>query len=160
MSLIFSRECEYAIQSLLYLALKKQGERTSIRELAQRLNIPYHFLGKILQRLAHKGLLVSHRGIDGGFALSMPPEEITLFHVVEAVDGVAFTHMCVLGFSECSQEKPCAVHEHWSSLREGIYQMLIKKNIAAMARDMRKPEYQNIPAVKAFYDTHIAKSTV
>jgi DNA-binding IscR family transcriptional regulator len=57
--------------------------------------------------------------------------------------------MCVLGFSECSPEKPCSVHEYWSSLRENIYQMLIRKNIADMGRDMRKPEYQRLPAVRA-----------
>ncbi len=160
MSLIFSRECEYAIQSVLYLALKPRNERTSIRELASRLSIPYHFLGKILQRLTHKKLLVSYKGPAGGFALSMSPEEITLFHIVEAVDGTAFTQMCVLGFSECSPEKPCSVHEYWSALREGIYQMLIKKNIAAMARDMRKPEYQRLPAVRAIFFGHISEKTI
>ncbi len=149
MSLIFSRECEYAIQSVLYLALKRRDERTSIRELAGRLSIPYHFLGKILQRLTRKGLLVSHKGPLGGFALSMPPEEITLFHIVEAIDGTAFTRLCVLGFSECTPERPCSVHEYWSTLRDNIYHMLIRKNIADMGRDMRKPEYQRLPAVKA-----------
>lgn len=149
MSLIFSRECEYAVQSVLYLALKHWDERTSIREMASHLSIPYHFLGKILQRLARKGLLVSQKGPAGGFALSMPPEEITLFHIIEAIDGTAFTRMCVLGFSECTPEKACSVHEHWIGLREGIYQMLVRKNIADMARDMKKPEYQRLPAIKA-----------
>lgn len=151
MSLIFSRECEYAIQSVLYLALRSPEERTPIRELARRLDIPYHFLGKILQRLTRKGLLVSDRGPMGGFALSMPPENITLFHVVEAIDGTAFTQNCVLGFSECTPEKPCAVHNDWSALREGIYQMLIRKNIAAMAQQMNRPEYQNVKRWRALF---------
>jgi len=143
MSLIFSRQCEYAIQGVLYLALKPRGEMTSIKELTKRLGIPYHFLGKILQNLTRKGLLSSHKGPSGGFALGMPAQDITLFHIVEAVDGTDFTRMCVLGFSECTGENPCAVHEQWSGLRDGVYHMLIGKNIAAMAQDMKKPEYRS-----------------
>lgn len=142
MGLIFSRQCEYALQALLYLALKPDGQMTSIKELTKKLDIPYHFLAKILQDLAHKGLLNSLKGPTGGFALGMPAKDITLFHVVEAVDGVGFTNSCVLGFAECSAKSPCAVHEKWAGLREGVYGMLVGKNIAQMAREMKKPEYK------------------
>jgi Rrf2 family transcriptional regulator, iron-sulfur cluster assembly transcription factor len=142
MSLIFSRQCEYALQAVLYLALKPPGEMTSIKELTRALKIPYHFLGKILQDLTRKGLLASHKGPTGGFMLDMPPKDITLFHIVDAVDGADFTRTCVLGFPECSGKNPCAAHEQWAHLREGIYQMLVGRNIADMAKAMRKPEYR------------------
>jgi Rrf2 family transcriptional regulator, iron-sulfur cluster assembly transcription factor len=141
MSVIFSRQCEYALQAVLYLALKQEGEMTSIKELANKLEIPYHFLGKILQDLTRKGLLKSLKGPTGGFALGMHPKDITLFHIVEAIDGAGFTRSCVLGFPECSGENPCAVHEKWSSLRDGIYAMLVTRNIAQLARDMKRAEY-------------------
>jgi Rrf2 family iron-sulfur cluster assembly transcriptional regulator len=148
MSLIFSRQCEYALQAVLYLALKPSGERTSIKELTRALKIPYHFLGKILQDLTRKGLLASHKGPSGGFMLDMPPKDITLFHIVDAVDGADFTRTCVLGFPECSGKNPCSVHEHWAHLREGIYQMLVDRNIADMAKAMRKPEYRKVLATR------------
>lgn len=141
MSVLFSRQCEYALQAVTYLALKRDGEMTSIRELTKRLGIPYHFLGKILQDLTYKGLLFSQRGPTGGFRLGMPAKEITLFHIIEAIDGVAFTTGCLLGFPECSGKNPCAVHDKWAGLRESIYSMLVNKNIAQIAREMRKPEY-------------------
>jgi Rrf2 family iron-sulfur cluster assembly transcriptional regulator len=143
MSLIFSRQCEYAIQGVLYLALKPPGEMTSSLEMTKRLDIPYHFLAKILQNLARKGLLTSLKGPSGGFTLSLPAQDITLFHIVEAIDGTDFANKCVLGFHECSPNTPCAVHERWSCYREGIYNMLISKSIAEMAKDMKKPEYLN-----------------
>jgi Rrf2 family protein len=142
MSLIFSRQCEYALQAVLYLALRPAGQMTSIKELTDKLDIPYHFLAKILQDLSRKELLTSLKGPTGGFALGMPAKDITLFHIVEAVDGVEFTKDCILGFPECSGKNPCAVHEKWAGLRDGIYGMLVSKNIAEMARDMRKPEYR------------------
>ncbi len=142
MSLIFSRQCEYALQAVMYIALKPQDQKTSIKEMTARLDIPFHFLAKILQDLTRKGLLTSMKGPSGGFSLGMAPKDITLFHIVEAVDGVDFTQTCVLGFAECSGKNPCAVHEKWAGLRDGIYDMLVSKNIGEMAREMRKPEYR------------------
>jgi len=141
MSLIFSRQCEYALQAVVYLALKKEGERISIKDLTGRLDIPYHFLGKILQGLTRKGFLTSVKGPHGGFALAMPAEEITLFQIVEAIDGAGFSQNCVMGFPDCSGKNPCAVHETWSGVRESITTMLQVKNIGQLAKEMKKPEY-------------------
>jgi Rrf2 family protein len=143
MSLIFSRQCEYALQAVLYLALQPRDKMISIKELTKKIDIPYHFAGKILQSLTYKGLLRSMKGPTGGFALGMPAKDITLFHVVEAIDGVGFKGTCVLGFPECSGKKPCAVHERWGSLRDGIYDMLVTKSVAELAKEMKKPEYKS-----------------
>ncbi|MBI3005520.1 MAG: Rrf2 family transcriptional regulator [Ignavibacteriales bacterium] len=142
MSVFFSRQCEYALRAVLYLALKPPGEMTSIKDLSSTLGIPRHFVGKILQDLTYKGLLTSQKGPSGGFALAIPAKDITFFHIVEAVDGVAFTNECLMGFPECSEKNPCAVHNHWTGLREGIYGMLVNKNIGEMAKEMKKPEYR------------------
>jgi Rrf2 family iron-sulfur cluster assembly transcriptional regulator len=142
MSILFSRQCEYALQAVLFIALKPSGEMTSIKELTRRLRIPYHFVAKILQDLASKGLLTSTKGPGGGFALALPASEITLFHIVETIDGAEFTRSCVLGFPDCSGANPCAVHDTWGGLRDRIYQMLVSKNIAEMAAEMKKPEYK------------------
>ncbi len=143
MSILFSRECEYALQAVSYLALKPAGELTSIKDLTKKLRIPYHFLAKILQRLVGKGLLISQKGPSGGFGLATSAESITLFHVVDAVDGSDFLHRCVMGFPECSGKHPCAVHATWGNLRENVYQMLVNQSIAQTAQSMRKPEYRD-----------------
>ncbi|MCX6121589.1 MAG: Rrf2 family transcriptional regulator [Ignavibacteriales bacterium] len=142
MSIIFSRKCEYALQAVSYLALQPVGKKTSIRELTRNLKIPYHFLAKILQSLTYKKLLVSQKGPSGGFALALSPDKITLFHIVDAIDGSGFTNKCVMGFPECSGKSPCAVHKHWAKMREGIYSMLVSENIADMAKAMKRPEYR------------------
>ncbi len=141
MSIFFSRQCEYALQAVMYLALKQNGRMTSIKELSLKLDIPYHFVGKILQELAHKGLLVSQKGPTGGFTLAKPAHETSLFQIVEAIDGAEFRNSCVLGYKECSGEKPCTFHKEWTDLRGGIYGMLANKSLADMAQGMKKPEY-------------------
>lgn len=146
MSVLFSRQCEYALQSVMYLALKPPGERTSIRELTRKMDIPYHFLAKILQDLTYKGFLVSQKGPTGGFALGKSPKEITLLDIVEAIDGMGFTTSCVLGFPECSGKNPCAVHQKWGEMRDSLRETLAKRNIAEMAMEMKKPEYRSAVA--------------
>ena len=141
MSVFFSRQCEYALQAVLYLALKPQGERSSIKELTARLDIPYHFLAKILQDLTRKGLLASMKGPTGGFTLGRSPEHITLFDIVAAIDGTAFVDHCILGFSDCSNESPCPVHKKWAVLRDRMRVMLLSRNIARMAEETRKLPY-------------------
>ena len=142
MSILFSRQCEYAIRGVLYLALKKPGELTSIKDLSDRLEVPYYFLGKILQSLVAKGMLDSQRGPKGGFTLAVSPDKITLYKIIEAIDGPDFAEKCVLGFPECSGTNPCSVHDRWGKIRENIVSMTNQKNVAQMARDMKKPEYR------------------
>ena len=143
MSVLFSRQCEYALQAVTYLALMPEGDRTSIRELTKKIEIPYHFLAKILQDLTYKGLLISQKGPTGGFALAKSPKDITLFDVVEAIDGEAFVTQCVMGFPECTGKNPCAVHSKWGELRESLRLTLVNKSVAQMAKEMKKPEYKS-----------------
>ena len=96
MSIIFSRQCEYALQAVLYLALKPKGEMTSIRELTNKLEIPYHFVAKILQDLTRKKLLTSHKGPSGGFALGMSAKEITIFKIIEETSPKFFVKQKIL----------------------------------------------------------------
>lgn len=139
MSVLFSRQCELALQAVLYLAVQPEGTRVSIRDLSRRLRLPYHFLAKILQRLVHKKLLRSLKGPAGGFSLAIPAEKITLFQIVEAVDGPGLVEECVLGLPECGGKHPCPVHEQWGEMREEIHAMLVRKNIAALAREGKRP---------------------
>ncbi len=142
MSLIFSRQCEYALQAVLYLALKRDGSWTSNKEISDKLGIPSHFLGKILQSLVQKEVLTSRKGPSGGFALRIQSRRITLLQLVEAVDGVEFMNRCVMGFPECSSENACPIHERWAKIRDGVHHMLVSKNIAQLVKEMKKREYR------------------
>jgi Rrf2 family protein len=142
MSVLFSKQCEYALQAVMYLALKPEREMTSIKELTKKLQIPQHFLAKILQDLKYKGFLVSKKGPTGGFGLARSPKEITLLDIVEAIDGVSFMTSCVLGFPECSGKNPCSVHEQWGEIREGLRATLENKSVFQMASEMKKPGYK------------------
>lgn len=83
-----SLKVEYACRVLAQLALVHgRPELPHIEDLASRESVPANYLVQILNDLRSGGLVVSRRGKQGGYALSRPPAEITLFDVVKAIDG-------------------------------------------------------------------------
>ena len=136
MSLIFSRQCEYALQAMLYISAQEAGKFTNINEISERLDIPMPFLGKTLQLLVQNRILSSLKGPRGGFKLAKDPSEIALFHVVDAIDGTDFLTSCVLGFPECSTKSPCPMHHEWGALRDRVFQMLANKTIADISKEI------------------------
>lgn len=134
--ILFSKSCEYALQALLYLAYEGKGEPILLRKISNALHIPHHFLSKILHQLVNGGILVSNKGVSGGFGLARSADVITLGDVVKAVDGEGFLHECVLGFAGCADEDPCPVHNQWKPAKQIILRMMSSKSIAKLSKDM------------------------
>jgi len=135
--MLFSKSCEYAIQAMLYLAYKeKGGQPVLLREISDSLRIPHHFLNKVLQQLTREGILVSLRGVSGGFSLGRHGSEITLGDVVKAIDGDRFLGECMLGFPECADKNPCPVHDQWKRAKQIILNIISTKSVAELSKEM------------------------
>jgi Rrf2 family protein len=133
---VLSRACEYAIQAAIYMARKPRGEYTLIREISKELDIPHHFLGKILQSLVKKGLMISHKGPKGGLALSKKPSEISMLDVVAAIDGSDFTSRCIIGLKKCENASKCPLHVAWCDKRENLKEMFSDESLAKLVKDL------------------------
>jgi Rrf2 family protein len=82
----FSVKVQYGLQALLELALSFGGGVIQIKDIAESQKIPIRFLEQLLLVLKRQGLVVSNRGMHGGYVLSKHPSEIKLLEVVEALD--------------------------------------------------------------------------
>ena len=76
---------DYGMRALLELA--RRGEPATGEELANAQGLPPKFLSAILNDLRRSGLVMSQRGIEGGYRLSRPPSAITAADVMRALDG-------------------------------------------------------------------------
>lgn len=81
-----SARCDYAVRAMLVVAADPD-HLVKASTLANAQDIPLAFLQGILLDLRRAGLLHSHRGIVGGYALSRPPEEISVGDVLRAMSG-------------------------------------------------------------------------
>src|ERR1035438_8647960 len=146
--MIYSRTAEYAIRAFVNLAQVQDGKYAMVKNIAEQEDIPAHFLAKILQQLARKGLLRSSKGPTGGFALRVDPSEIRLLDIVEALDGLAPYQQCASGLSECNDDMPCSMHDSWVALRSRIMDYLGKNSIADLAKALEQKK-KNIAQAKA-----------
>lgn len=121
---------------MLYLAEHSGRRPVFLREISGSLNLPHHFLGKILQTLTREGIVVSRRGKSGGYALGRDPEEISVIEIIRAVDGESFLDQCMIGFSRCSDVNPCPAHATWKKSKENILFMLYNKSVAEFSRGL------------------------
>jgi Rrf2 family protein len=132
--MIYSRSSEYAIRAFVHLAQVPDGRYAMVKNIAESEDIPAHFLAKILQQLARKGLLRSSKGPTGGFALRVDAGDIRLLDIVEALDGLAPYQQCASGLAECNDDMPCSMHDSWVALRSRIMDYLGKNSIADLAK--------------------------
>lgn len=139
--MMYSRPCEYAIRALAYLAQRREETAARGEEIAQAEKLPAPVLGKILQELVRKGLLVSRRGPGGGFRLARRAELITLRDVVGAIDGLDQFLECAVGLERCADDAPCPLHDTWKGLRTQMMSYLETTTLAEMAQAVtRKKE--------------------
>ncbi len=132
--MIYSRSAEYAIRAFVHLAQVHEGKYAMVKNIAEQEQIPAHFLAKILQQLARKGLLRSSKGPTGGFAMRVDPAEVRLLDIVEALDGLAPFQQCASGLAECNDDMPCSMHDSWVGLRSRIMDYLGKNTIADLVK--------------------------
>jgi Rrf2 family protein len=130
-SVLLSKTAEYGVRAVLYIG-RNQSKRVTTKDMAKDLKVPFHFLAKVIQKLVKFGIIHSKRGKNGGFVLKKPPEKIKLIDIVVALDGDELLKNCVLGLPNCSDKKPCPVHDYWLGIREEIKQMLSQKTVAEL----------------------------
>jgi len=128
--MIFSKTVGYALQTVIYLGNQPYRKPILQKEIAKDLDIPHHYLGKILQPLIKSGIVGSKTGAYGGFYLINRSDEISLCDIVNIFEGNGYFEDCVLGFPGCDDKTPCPVHEEWSAAKK-IIQKLMKEHTVA-----------------------------
>ncbi|MFZ5798539.1 MAG: RrF2 family transcriptional regulator [Desulfobulbaceae bacterium] len=141
-----TRAAEYAIRCITYLSRQGRGVLVSKNEIAERAEIPPHFLAKIAQDLARAGLIDIRQGARGGFVLLKEPRDISLLEVVETMIGEIYLNDCVAKPSSCNALRACGVHQVWirarnqlrETLRQATFDRLIRERTCLPVTDIRK----------------------
>lgn len=115
------------------MALHEESEPTSVKEIAERTDLPQPYLEQILLAVKGAGLVKSKRGVGGGYVLARPPDEITLADVIVAVDGPIATRLD----SYDHHEGHCVVQDVWVEVSEKMRALLEGVSLAELARKTR-----------------------
>ena len=128
-----TRAADYAVRVMIHLAALSEDERPSLPELARAADAPESFLSKVLQSLAHAGLISSRRGQAGGFQISERGRAATMREVIEAIDGAICLNVCLMHGRSCGRKTWCPAHTVWAQAQQAMLAVLSKATIAGLA---------------------------
>jgi Rrf2 family protein len=128
-----TKKADYGLMALKYLAEQPEGSARSAKEIAEAYHIPPPLLAKILQTLARAGLLASHAGTNGGYALARPSTEISAFEVIRAIDGPLFITSCITIHGTCDLAGHCTIKEPLRKVNDSIKELLSGIRISDLA---------------------------
>jgi Rrf2 family protein len=130
-----TRQADYAIRAVLYLARLGPNQRAATSTVAQKQHIPPSFLAKIISQLSIAGLLHTSRGARGGVTLARGPNEISLLDVVEAIDGPILLNECVGNPGDCNLSDDCPLHPIWSEAQETLVKRLRETRFDSLVKN-------------------------
>ncbi len=129
-----SRRADYALR-VLFTLVEENGRRpVSIRELAERNEVPKPFLEHIMLDLKAQAWVRSLPGKRGGYVLAKQPDEITMGQVVRFFDGLLAPINCVSmhQYEPCSQEDRCHFRRVFLHIRNDTARYMDNATLASV----------------------------
>lgn len=107
----FSKKVEYALIALVNMdEVHPQNELVTSKSVSTQFHIPPDIMGKVLQALVKRGLLISVQGVKGGYTISRPLDKINILEIIEAIDGAVSLMSCAHADAlSCDQSGVCGI---------------------------------------------------
>jgi Rrf2 family transcriptional regulator, nitric oxide-sensitive transcriptional repressor len=126
---MISQTVEYALRAVVYLAMHPGSHTTD--EISIHTKVPGSYLCKVLQKLAKSGMVISQRGLRGGFILAKTADQITALDVVNVVDQIGRITTCPLSLAQHGVNL-CPLHKRMDAALESFEQAFSQTTIAEM----------------------------
>ncbi len=135
---MLSKSSEYAIRALVFIQIQNWEEkRPGVIEIARETGTPAAFSAKILHTLTTHRLLDSMKGRGGGFFFPNGQSDLSLYQVIQVMEGDELFRSCGIGLKSCSDENPCPLHDQYTPIRESLIQLVNSETISSLAEKIR-----------------------
>jgi FeS assembly SUF system regulator len=126
---------DYAFVVLVHIAERNHSSPVSANAISDSTRIPLPTVSKVLQQLTSAGLVSSLRGVNGGYQICVPAEEISVARVIEALEGPLALTECADGDPDtCSESRHCPLHRHWPLINQAVYRALSDVCLADLSK--------------------------
>jgi Rrf2 family protein len=138
--MIFTTKAEYGVRLLIQLGLQGGAAPVSLKAVAEAEDLPLAYLERIAALLKKAGLVRATRGAHGGYVLARDAAEITMDHVVLALEGAIAPMDCFFDDREgrvlCSHvdadAQHCATKLLWTRVQMGVIRSLQRTTLAEL----------------------------
>lgn len=128
----FSKATNYALHTMLYLAIATPVKHVSVLQLAERQDVSTTYLSKILTKLVKDGMVESVSGANGGYKLRPDWENISFLDIIQSIEGPTSL------FDYCLHHNPdCLIQNVMISAEEKMLSELKNKKIVDIAKQMK-----------------------
>ncbi len=146
----FSTKARYAARAMLELAMNYENGPMQLKEISRKQEISEKYLEQIMLPLRTNGFVYTQKGSRGGYYLNRPPEQITLFEIVQTVEGSLAPVACVDNPKTCSRNEKCAIRSVWAKLGDVVSGELKSVTMAELA-EQQKTKYQKINSTLTYH---------
>jgi FeS assembly SUF system regulator len=151
-----SKLTDYGMVLMSCFARAPVGSLRTARDLAAESRLPLPTVSKVLKELLGSGLLVSRRGIQGGYSLARSAGEISLADIITALEGpVALTECSTDVSGLCDVEACCAIKRNQQVINEAIRGVLGRLMLSDLVQPLRLTAIEG--AIGQFSRTHITE---
>jgi len=115
-----STRSRYGLRAAVELAGRYGQGTTNMQEIADRQQVSRKYLDTLFASLKVAGLVVSRRGLGGGWELARAPAEIRIGELLEALEGSLGLVQCVEHPDCCPRHEACVARELYVEMNEAI----------------------------------------
>ena len=131
---------DYGFILLPYMAYVDVAAMYNARDLSAATHLPLPMVSKILKALSKGGILISHRGVKGGYSLARTAERILAVEIISALEGpIAITECIGADYdSQCMLERLCPIRVNWQKINRAVRDALGTITLAEMTEPLRQ----------------------
>jgi Rrf2 family iron-sulfur cluster assembly transcriptional regulator len=131
-----SRSAVNALADLEYLS--NYETPVSLKDIALRQGIDLTYLEQLFRKLRIAGIVKSVRGRNGGYVYASHPQEISIKHIMDAVEENLDATNCA-GTSSCHAGQKCNSHKLWDDLNTVVEEFLSDISITDLVERPKDP---------------------
>jgi Rrf2 family protein len=132
----------------------------AVEDVANAQHVSVSYLAKIFQQLTKAGLLRSHRGSKGGYALGRAPAQITLRDISLAIEGVSPMYECNASSKLCSLGPKCLILATFSEAEKKMHEILAKVSLQDVVNHSAAEANWTAPSTPLAHRNIISKEAV
>lgn len=131
---IYSKGCEHVLSALSFIPVEKYAANFLAQDLCEKAQVSETSTRKSLQILVREGILNAIPGPGGGYKFAIHPDDISLFRIIQSIDGPDAFDQCVMGLPECGSKSPCPLHETWQHVKEELLKEMTQQSLGEIMR--------------------------
>lgn len=135
--MILSTKGRYGLKAIFELSMNYGSGPISLKKISEKYDISENYLEQLFAKLKKQGYIETVRGPQGGYLLSLKPEEITVGMVLRTLEGDITPSQCLVG-EVCSRESICTTRIIFEKIEKSINNVIDNITLADMFEEHKK----------------------